>query len=215
MTGEHTINSEISLPARRRRRAVPDWSRHPAPQAPKPISQLLAERDFAARVATVDPTPANRLADRAACDALAKRVIKPPPSSARPTRGVRERASRSKICAASTTTDGVTGACAARTKCSITRGSFAGRKAGPTRAGRRASSPSPTRPGSISPTPSNSPARTNSWFTSPISSRVGTAPACARSSCGKGADPRRRALVGARGRGRSVKVVLNRPFRRA
>ena len=57
MTGEHTTDSEISLPARRRRRAVPNWSRHPAPPAPKPISQLLAERDFAARVATLDPTP--------------------------------------------------------------------------------------------------------------------------------------------------------------
>jgi hypothetical protein len=70
MTGEHYTNSEISLPARRRRRAAPNWSRHPAPQAPKSISQLLAERDFAARVATVDPTPKNRLADRAACEAL-------------------------------------------------------------------------------------------------------------------------------------------------
>jgi hypothetical protein len=70
MTGEHTTNSEISLPARRRARAAPNWSRRPAPPASKSISQLLAERDFAARVATVDPTPKNRLADRAACEAL-------------------------------------------------------------------------------------------------------------------------------------------------
>ena len=53
-------------------RAVPNWSRHPASPAPKSISELLAERDFAARVATIDPTPANRLADRAACDALSQ-----------------------------------------------------------------------------------------------------------------------------------------------
>ena len=70
MTGEHYTNSEISLPARRRRGAVPNWSRHPPPPAPKSISELLAERDFAARVATIDPTPKNRLADRAACEAL-------------------------------------------------------------------------------------------------------------------------------------------------
>jgi hypothetical protein len=63
-------NSEISFPAGRRRRAVPNWSRHPAPPAPKSISQLLAERDLAARVATVDPTPKKRLADLVAGEAL-------------------------------------------------------------------------------------------------------------------------------------------------
>ena len=215
MTGEHTITAKFHS-----RRAVAG--------ARSPTGRVISRPRLPSRSASSWPSaispPGSRPSTRPQRTALPtaplatrwpKRVIKPPPSSARPTRGVRERASRSKICAASTTTDGVTGACAARTKCSITRGSFAGRKAGPTRAGRRASSPSPTRPGSISPRPSNSPARTNSWFTSPISSRVGTAPACAPSSCGKGADPRRRALVGARGRGRSVKVVLNRPFRRA
>jgi hypothetical protein len=70
MIGEHYTNSEISLPARRRRGAVPNWLRHPAPPAHKSITELLAERDFAARVATLDPTPKNRLADLAACEAL-------------------------------------------------------------------------------------------------------------------------------------------------
>jgi hypothetical protein len=69
-TGEFYPHSEISLPARHRRLAAPNWSRRPASPAPKSISQLLAERDFAARVATVDPTPKNRLADLAACEAL-------------------------------------------------------------------------------------------------------------------------------------------------
>ena len=64
--------SEISLPPRRRRRAVPNWSRHPAPPAHKSISQLLEEVEWAARLATLHPTMANRLADRAACDALAE-----------------------------------------------------------------------------------------------------------------------------------------------
>lgn len=72
MTGEHFTNSEISLPARRRGRAVPNWSRHPAPPARKSITELLAEVEFAGRLATINPTPANRAADRAACDALAE-----------------------------------------------------------------------------------------------------------------------------------------------
>lgn len=72
MVGERYTNNELSLPGRRRRRAAPDWSRRGAPPAPKSISQLLAERDFAGCLATVDPTPANRAADRAACDALAE-----------------------------------------------------------------------------------------------------------------------------------------------
>jgi hypothetical protein len=70
---ERYTTSGLSLPGRRRR-AAPDWSQRPAPPpappAPKSISQLLAERDFAARVATINPTPKNRLADRAACAAL-------------------------------------------------------------------------------------------------------------------------------------------------
>jgi hypothetical protein len=65
-------HSEISLPARRRRRGVPNWSRHPAPPVSRSISHLLAERGFAARAATLDPTPRNRLADLAACEALAE-----------------------------------------------------------------------------------------------------------------------------------------------
>jgi hypothetical protein len=70
MVGRST-NSELSLPGRRRRRAAPDWSRRGAPPAPKSISQLLAEREFAGCLATVDPTPANRAADQAAGAALA------------------------------------------------------------------------------------------------------------------------------------------------
>ena len=70
MTGEHYTDSEILLPGRPRRRAVPNWARSSAPPVSKSISQLLAERDFAARVATLDPTPRNRLADLAACEAL-------------------------------------------------------------------------------------------------------------------------------------------------
>jgi hypothetical protein len=74
--GDSHPHSEIHLPSRCRGPA-PNWrsplSRRPArstPSVPRPIAELLAERDFAARLATHNPTPANRFADQAACDAL-------------------------------------------------------------------------------------------------------------------------------------------------
>jgi hypothetical protein len=59
--------SEINLPSRRKRTRVHNWTT-PA----KSISELLAERSRAGRIATLDPTQRNRAADRAACDALAE-----------------------------------------------------------------------------------------------------------------------------------------------
>lgn len=74
MTSDQFPRGEIHLPARRRKRAAPDWSRRPATPAPRvkhgEISQLLAERNFAARIARLDPTPRNRCADLAAYEAL-------------------------------------------------------------------------------------------------------------------------------------------------
>ena len=67
MSSDQLSNSEIHLPTRRRKRhRPPNW----APR--KSISELIAERDFAAALAAVDPTPLNRDADRAACAALAE-----------------------------------------------------------------------------------------------------------------------------------------------
>lgn len=64
--GEHFPKSEINLnfPSARRRRAVPNWA------PPKSISDLLAEKRRACRIADIDPTPANRAEARAASIAL-------------------------------------------------------------------------------------------------------------------------------------------------
>ena len=65
--GEHFPTSGINLhlPSARRRRAVPDWA------PPKSISELLAEKRRAYRIADIDPNPRTRAEVQNAETALA------------------------------------------------------------------------------------------------------------------------------------------------
>ena len=53
MNGELHPHSEINLPSARRKRRAPNWRQ--APRV-KPISELLAERQWANRITTIDPS---------------------------------------------------------------------------------------------------------------------------------------------------------------